>query len=75
MTQKETIAAIKALGCVVRVTDGEWRVRPGDAMITKKYGITERGPLLHKGELLAAYCTDPEEALATAEAIAKWAAA
>lgn len=74
MTQNETIKAIKALGCVVSVTDGEWRVRPGDHMISAIYGITDRAALLHKGEMLAAYCGDREEALATAHATAEWAA-
>jgi hypothetical protein len=63
MTVKETLAKLKALGCKAR-WDMDWR----------EYRVTLPNLSHEREEAIAYYTSDPEDALATGEALASNAA-
>lgn len=67
MKRADTIAAIRALGLTVTVTDGEWRIAPPLMAYAKAY--KSQAMRKHRQEAQAAYEYDAEAALGTARAM------
>lgn len=72
MNRKDTIAAIRAIGCTAKFSEGEYRISINPAEILRGTGCTGTEAMA-RNESLAAYCSDSDDAIATARHIrAAW---